>query len=87
VGALVLFERTVGLYGFLVNIIINQGLKQVKAAAAVLDLQKQILEVLQKEGTSLPTQLAEKAGASDQMRGFTRLCVISTPTSECGLRG
>lgn len=72
VGALIaLYERTVGLYGFLVNVNAyhQPGVEAgKKAAAAVLDLQKQILEVLQKEGTPLSlTKLAEKAGAFDQI--------------------
>lgn len=72
VGALIaLYERAVGFYGFVVNVNAyhQPGVEAgKKAAAAVLDLQKQILEVLQKEGTSLSlTQLAEKAGASDQI--------------------
>lgn len=72
VGALIaLYDRAVGLYGFLVNINAyhQPGVEAgKKAAAAVLDLQTKVLQVLKEEGAPLSiTQLAEKAGASDKI--------------------
>lgn len=78
VGALIaLYERAVGLYGILVNINAyhQPGVEAgKKAAATILDLQKQILQVLQEEGTALSlTQLAQKAGASDQVEAIYKI--------------
>lgn len=72
VGALIaLYERAVGFYGFLVNINAyhQPGVEAgKKAAAAILDLQKRITQVLKQETAPLPlATLAEKAGASDQI--------------------
>jgi glucose-6-phosphate isomerase len=72
VGALIaLYERAVGFYGSLVNVNAyhQPGVEAgKKAAAAVLDLQRRILQVLQEEGTPLSlTQLAEKADAAHQI--------------------
>ncbi len=72
VGALIaLYERAVGLYGFLVNINAyhQPGVEAgKKAAAEVLELQQRIVEVLQANATPLPIpDLAMKAGAADQV--------------------
>jgi glucose-6-phosphate isomerase len=78
VGALIaLYDRAVGLYGFLVNINAyhQPGVEAgKKAAAAVLDLQKRVIRVLQEETSpiSLP-DLAQKAGASDQVEAIYKL--------------
>jgi glucose-6-phosphate isomerase len=71
VGALIaLYERAVGLYAFLVNINAyhQPGVEAgKKAAAAILDLQKQVVRVLQQATTPLTiAELAEKAGAPTQ---------------------
>jgi len=78
VGALIaLYERAVGFYSSLVNVNAyhQPGVEAgKKAAAAVLELQRQILQVLQEEGTALSlTQLAEKAGATDQMEAIYKI--------------
>jgi glucose-6-phosphate isomerase len=72
VGALVaLYERAVGLYAFLVNINAyhQPGVEAgKKAAAGILALQKQVLQVLQGETAPLSLEaIAAKAGASDQI--------------------
>jgi len=72
VGALIaLYERAVGFYGSLVNVNAyhQPGVEAgKKAAAAVLDLQKQVLQVLKDAGTPLSvTELAKKAGMPDQI--------------------
>jgi glucose-6-phosphate isomerase len=72
VGALIaLYERAVGLYASLVNINAyhQPGVEAgKKAAASVLELQRQVLSTL--KSTSQPLKLsalAEKAGASDHV--------------------
>lgn len=72
VGALIaLYERAVGLYGFLINVnAYNQPGVEAgkKAAAAVLELQRQVVEILQQEGTPIPlASLAIKAGVPDRV--------------------
>ncbi|HLO52201.1 MAG TPA: glucose-6-phosphate isomerase [Kamptonema sp.] len=72
VGALIaLYERAVGFYGSLVNVNAyhQPGVEAgKKAAAVVLDLQQQVLEVLQKEGQPLSLEaLAQAAGAPEQI--------------------
>ncbi len=72
IGALIaLYERAVGLYGFLVNINAyhQPGVEAgKKAAAAVLEWQKRILQVLQQAGKPLTIkELAEQAGAPEQI--------------------
>jgi glucose-6-phosphate isomerase len=72
VGALIaLYERAVGLYGFLVNINAyhQPGVEAGKKAAAdVLDLQQRVVEVLQNAGTPLPiADLAMRAGAPESV--------------------
>lgn len=71
VGALIaLYERAVGFYGFLVNINAyhQPGVEAgKKAAATILDLQKQVMQVLKQETSPLSIDaLAEKVGAPDQ---------------------
>jgi len=71
VGALIaLYERAVGLYGFLVNINAyhQPGVEAgKKAAAATLALQKQIVKVLQQSATPLEVQaIAQALNASEQ---------------------
>ncbi len=78
VGALIaLYERAVGFYGFLVNVNAyhQPGVEAgKKAAAAVLELQKRVLQVLQQAGTPLSlTQIAEKAGATDQIEAIYKI--------------
>ncbi len=75
VGALIaLYDRAVGLYASLININAyhQPGVEAgKKAAAAILDLQKQVVEVLQTEKTPLSLEeLAQKAGASDQIESI-----------------
>lgn len=78
VGALIaLYERAVGLYGFLVNINAyhQPGVEAgKKAAAAILELQKQVLRTLQQETAplSLPA-LAEKVGAAGQIETIYKI--------------
>ncbi|MUL38769.1 glucose-6-phosphate isomerase [Gloeocapsopsis dulcis] len=78
VGALIaLYDRAVGLYGSLVNVNAyhQPGVEAGKtAAAAVLDLQKRILQVLEDESRSLSiAQLAEKAQATDQIETIYKI--------------
>lgn len=78
VGALIaLYDRAVGLYGFLVNINAyhQPGVEAgKKAAAAVLDLQKRVMQVLQEEGASISLpDLAQKVGASDQVEAIYKM--------------
>jgi glucose-6-phosphate isomerase len=75
VGALIaLYDRAVGLYGFLVNInsYHQPGVEAgKKAAAAVLDLQKQVMQALQEADTPLSlSELAQKVGASDRIESI-----------------
>ncbi|NEO02020.1 MAG: glucose-6-phosphate isomerase [Moorea sp. SIO3I7] len=78
VGALIaLYERAVGLYASLVNINAyhQPGVEAgKKAAAAILDLQKQVMEVLHQESVAISiSELAEKVGAPDQIEGIYKL--------------
>lgn len=78
VGALIaLYERAVGFYGSLVNINAyhQPGVEAgKKAAAAILDLQRQVMRVLQETGRSLSlTELADKAGAPHQIETVYRI--------------
>lgn len=72
VGALIaLYERAVGLYGFLVNINAyhQPGVEAgKKAAAGILALQKDVLQVIEAEKAPLSLEaIASKAGASDRI--------------------
>ncbi|MBE9189258.1 glucose-6-phosphate isomerase [Gloeocapsopsis crepidinum LEGE 06123] len=78
VGALIaLYDRAVGLYGSLVNVNAyhQPGVEAgKKAAAAVLDLQKRILQVLEDDSRSLSiAELAEKAQATDQIETIYKI--------------
>jgi glucose-6-phosphate isomerase len=78
VGALVaLYERAVGLYASLVNINAyhQPGVEAgKKAAAAILDLQKRVVEVLQTEKKALSiAEIAQKAGLSDQIESIYKI--------------
>jgi glucose-6-phosphate isomerase len=78
VGALIaLYDRAVGLYGFLVNVNAyhQPGVEAgKKAAAAILDLQRRVLQVLQDESAPLSlTQLAQQAGAPDQIEAIYKI--------------
>ncbi|GAB1540263.1 hypothetical protein NUACC21_29320 [Scytonema sp. NUACC21] len=78
VGALIaLYERAVGFYGNLVgiNAYHQPGVEAgKKAAAAILELQTRVVEVLQKEKAALSLeQVAEKAGASDQVEAIYKI--------------
>ncbi|BAY61371.1 phosphoglucose isomerase [Calothrix brevissima NIES-22] len=75
VGALIaLYERAVGLYASLVNINAyhQPGVEAgKKAAAAILDLQKSVIEVLQTEKSPLTlAEIAEKAGATEKIEAI-----------------
>jgi glucose-6-phosphate isomerase len=78
VGALIaLYERAVGLYASLVNINAyhQPGVEAgKKAAAAVLDLQSQVVALLQHQKTPLSLQeIAEKAGASEKVEAIYKI--------------
>lgn len=78
VGALIaLYERAVGLYASLVNINAyhQPGVEAgKKAAASVLELQKQVVAALQASGQPLDlATLAAKAGATDQIETIYRI--------------
>lgn len=75
VGALIaLYERAVGLYASLVNINAyhQPGVEAgKKAAAAVLDLQKKVVEILQAQSNPLSLEeLAQKANALDKVESI-----------------
>ncbi|MDM9379909.1 glucose-6-phosphate isomerase [Chlorogloeopsis sp. ULAP01] len=75
VGALIaLYDRAVGLYASLVNINAyhQPGVEAgKKAAAAILELQKRVLEVLQSTKTPLSlAEIAQKAGTTDQIESI-----------------
>jgi len=78
VGALIaLYERAVGLYGFLVNINAyhQPGVEAgKKAAATILDLQKRVMQALQEEDGSVSlSELAQKVEASNQIEAVYKL--------------
>ncbi|BAZ29003.1 glucose-6-phosphate isomerase [Cylindrospermum sp. NIES-4074] len=78
VGALIaLYERAVGLYASLINVNAyhQPGVEAgKKAAAVIIDLQKRVVEVLQKEKTAISiTELADKAGASDKIEAIYKI--------------
>ncbi len=78
VGALIaLYERAVGLYASLVNINAyhQPGVEAgKKAAAAVLELQQQVVELVQGSTTALTlAELAEKLGAADQVETLYKI--------------
>jgi glucose-6-phosphate isomerase len=78
VGALIaLYERTVTIYASLININAyhQPGVEAgKKAAAAILDLQKQVVKVLQEANAPISlTDLASKAGAADQIEAIYKI--------------
>ncbi len=78
VGALIaLYERAVGLYGFLINVNAyhQPGVEAgKKAAAQVLDLQRKICQVIEKENAPISlVQLAQKAGEIDQVEAIYKI--------------
>ncbi len=78
VGALVaLYDRAVGFYGSLVNINAyhQPGVEAgKKAAAAILDLQNSLLNVLRSGGSGLSVEaVAQKAGASEQVEAAYKI--------------
>lgn len=78
VGALIaLYDRAVGLYGFLVNVNAyhQPGVEAgKKAAAAILDLQRKVMDALKQENTPIPLQtLAIKAGAPDETEAIYKI--------------
>ncbi|KAB8319120.1 glucose-6-phosphate isomerase [Tolypothrix campylonemoides VB511288] len=78
VGALIaLYDRAVGFYGNLVNINAyhQPGVEAgKKAAAAILELQKRVVDVLQTEKTALSIEeVAQKAGATDQIEPIYKI--------------
>lgn len=78
IGALIaLYERSVGLYAFLININAyhQPGVEAgKKAAAATLALQHQVVQVLKNTLTPLPIEsLAEKAGAPEQVETIYKI--------------
>ncbi|MDX2098637.1 MAG: glucose-6-phosphate isomerase [Leptolyngbyaceae cyanobacterium bins.59] len=78
VGALIaLYERAVGLYGFLVHINAyhQPGVEAgKKAAASVLQLQLKVVQALQEATTPLSLMaLAEKAGSPDQVEAIYKI--------------
>lgn len=78
VGALIaLYERTVTIYASLININAyhQPGVEAgKKAAAAILDLQKQVVKVLQEASAPISlADLASKAGATDQIEAIYKI--------------
>ncbi|MBW4634405.1 MAG: glucose-6-phosphate isomerase [Iphinoe sp. HA4291-MV1] len=78
VGALIaLYDRAVGFYASLVNINAyhQPGVEAgKKAAAAILELQKRVVEVLQTEKTALSLEeVAQKAGATDKIEAIYKI--------------
>jgi glucose-6-phosphate isomerase len=78
VGALIaLYERAVGLYGFLINVNAyhQPGVEAgKKAAAATLELQKQVMQILQEQAEPISLQaLAERAAAGDQIETIYKI--------------
>jgi glucose-6-phosphate isomerase len=79
VGALIaLYERAVGLYGFLINVNAyhQPGVEAgKKAAASILALQQQIIQTLKQEPAPLSiAALAEKIDAPDQAETIYKIC-------------
>ncbi|AFZ27003.1 glucose-6-phosphate isomerase [Cylindrospermum stagnale PCC 7417] len=78
VGALIaLYERAVGLYASLINVNAyhQPGVEAgKKAAAVILDLQKRVVDVLQKEKSALSlAEVAEKAGSPDEVEAIYKI--------------
>ncbi|MFP4253800.1 MAG: glucose-6-phosphate isomerase [Halothece sp.] len=78
VGALIaLYDRAVGLYASLVNINAyhQPGVEAgKKAAASILDLQRDVVKVLQQEGTSLSlSEIAQKVEAPESVEAIYKI--------------
>lgn len=78
VGALIaLYDRAVGLYGFLVNVNAyhQPGVEAgKKAAAAILDLQRRVMQTLQQEGKEISlSELAAKTGDSNEIEAIYKI--------------
>ncbi|MBD2386130.1 glucose-6-phosphate isomerase [Cylindrospermum sp. FACHB-282] len=78
VGALIaLYERAVGLYASLINVNAyhQPGVEAgKKAAAVILDLQKRVVDVLQKEKSALSlAEVAEKSGSPDEVEAIYKI--------------
>ncbi|MCU0550304.1 MAG: glucose-6-phosphate isomerase [Leptolyngbya sp. Prado105] len=78
VGALIaLYDRAVGLYGFLINVNAyhQPGVEAgKKAAAVVLDVQSKVMEALKKENTPIPlATLAINAGVPDDVESVYKI--------------
>ena len=78
VGAIIaLYERAVGLYASLINVNAyhQPGVEAgKKAAAAILDLQRQVLQVLQQENGPISlSALADKVGAPDRVESIYKI--------------
>jgi glucose-6-phosphate isomerase len=78
VGALIaLYERAVGFYGFLVNVNAyhQPGVEAgKKAAAAILDLQRKVVDALKQESSPIALDvLAAKAGAPDEIEAIYKI--------------
>jgi glucose-6-phosphate isomerase len=78
VGALIaLYERAVGFYGFLVNInsYHQPGVEAgKKAAAAILELQRKVVDLLKQEGTPLPVAaIADKINAPNEVEAIYKI--------------
>ncbi len=78
VGALIaLYDRAVGFYGSLVhvNAYHQPGVEAgKKAAAAILDLQRRVVQILAEEGRPLSlTQLAQKADATEEVEAIYKI--------------
>lgn len=78
VGALIaLYERAVGLYASLINVNAyhQPGVEAgKKAAAVILDLQKRVVDVLQKQKSALSlAEVAEKAGSPDEVEAIYKI--------------
>lgn len=78
VGALIaLYDRAVGLYGFLVNInsYHQPGVEAgKKAAAVILELQRKVMDALKQEKTPIPLQsLAVKVGEPEQTEAIYKI--------------
>ncbi|MBW4524237.1 MAG: glucose-6-phosphate isomerase [Phormidium tanganyikae FI6-MK23] len=78
VGALIaLYDRAVGFYGFLINVNAyhQPGVEAgKKAAAAILDIQRKVVEALQQEKTPIPLQtLAINVGAPDEVESIYKI--------------
>jgi glucose-6-phosphate isomerase len=72
-----LYERAVGFYGFLVNInsYHQPGVEAgKKAAAAILELQRKVVDLLKQEGTPLPVAaIADKINAPNEVEAIYKI--------------